>query len=601
MIAPPPTRRAFRPDKYNWTPGAVVVAKPGAGAELDIDAWVVEIAAENAASAPGDEASADLTLAATLKSPIILEALGVPVDFAGLTTALDEAEARIIRALAPLQVKQRNRIVRAARAIVQRGDTDAVAAFAIEGDEEAAAILAELVALYERGGESVMEEIEAQGPKPSAVDRVAKAAALAFLGALAAEAARSLVDRMRTAWGTAVLGQMRTGYNAAALDAAVTAPGERLLADVARRGSSTALGMGRMDAVGANADKVGREVWSAAMDENTCGPCAALDGEEFAVGEGPAAPYAGCEGGARCRCIRVPIAVSERAGAELSMRPFPVCADCGEPIAFAGQPCGGSWIAAGKTCRAGAGAHGKAKDISGELEGIAGRVGGGRSVVELQNMPENPLLYEVTRMQDMHGAADVLSPEEFDALPGDHTRVYRGVLGDEYASPERFAEDAVWYGRGVSGDGIYTSTKETEARSYAGGETRNVMSMAIKPDARVVEYDDLRKEYNAAVGDRGAAETRIRESYTERFNAVSRRVASGDLDRGSGGAEIRRIARLQEDEIKSYRHPLDGLDMGTYAAAKGYDVIRNNQFADRFVGEHYVVLNRRALVVRGRR
>lgn len=255
----------------------------------------------------------DLAAAAALKSPIILQALGVAVDFAGLTTALDEAEARIIRALAPLQAKQRNRIVRAARAIVQRGDTDAVAAFTIEGDEEAAAILAELVALYERGGESVMEEIEAQGPKPSAVDRVAKAAALAFLGALAAEAARSLVDRMRTAWGTAVLGQMRTGYNAAALDAAVTAPGERLLADVARRGSSTALGMGRMDAVGANADKVGREVWSAAMDENTCGPCAALDGEEFAVGEGPAAPYAGCEGGARCRCIRVPIAVSERA------------------------------------------------------------------------------------------------------------------------------------------------------------------------------------------------------------------------------------------------------------------------------------------------
>lgn len=36
-----------------------------------------------------------------------------------------------------------------------------------------------------------------------------------------------------------------------------------------------------------------------------------------------------------------------------AMHPFPVCVDCGEPITFAGKPCGGSFIEAGKTCRIG--------------------------------------------------------------------------------------------------------------------------------------------------------------------------------------------------------------------------------------------------------
>lgn len=251
--------------------------------------------------------------AGALKSPIMLEALGIAVDFAGMTSALDEAEARIIRDLAPLQEKQRNRLLIAARKIVRDGDAEAIDDFTIQHDKEQAAILAALVALYEAGGENALAEIEGQGVKPSKVERVAKAAAVAYLTVLAAEAARSLADRLRTAWGSAVVGQIQTGYNADALAAAITAPGDRLLADVARRGSSTALGMGRSDAVGANAKGVKLEIWSAMLDENSCDPCKALDGQEFAVGEGPAAPYvAGCAGGAKCRCIRIPIAVSER-------------------------------------------------------------------------------------------------------------------------------------------------------------------------------------------------------------------------------------------------------------------------------------------------
>lgn len=253
-----------------------------------------------------------------LKSPIMLEALGVAVDFAGMESALDEAEARIIRDLAPLQEQQRRRLVNAAKDIVKKGDVEAVAGFNIQGDKEEAAILAALVALYEAGGKNALAELEQQGVKPSKVAAASKAAALVYLGGVAAEAARSLVDRLRTAWGAAVIGQIQTGWNADALLVDIAAPGERLLLDVARRGSSTALGMGRTDVSAANAAAVAYELWSAVMDKATCrggeiwpsrpATCWELDGTEFAVGEGPPVWNPDCKGRWRCRCLRIAIA-----------------------------------------------------------------------------------------------------------------------------------------------------------------------------------------------------------------------------------------------------------------------------------------------------
>ena len=277
-----------------------------------------DVADVNDPNAPEGEdmaarAWAGVTLAATdLQSPIMLNALGIVVNFAEMSTRLDDAEARIVTALAPLQAKARTLLLNAAREIIAKGDADALAKFELKSDKEREAIAAILATVYDYGAEQVGAELESQGAKPKPPAKADKAAALALLGVAAAEMARALSDRLRTAWGAAVVDQMRTGYDRAALDAAVTVPGERLLADVARRGPTVALGMGREDAVAASGG-VAELLYSAMMDSAVCsGPdaemrCKQLDGTRYPAGTRGIVPNVHCKGGQRCRCITVPV------------------------------------------------------------------------------------------------------------------------------------------------------------------------------------------------------------------------------------------------------------------------------------------------------
>lgn len=249
-----------------------------------------------------------------LVSPGVLAALGISVNFAEMTRQLDDVEAQIVAALAPLQEAQRRRLLIAAQGIVKRRDVEALRRFTVQSDQEREALEKILGAVYEFGADQVASELASQGATAEDPSSDDKEAAAAFLAVTAGEMARALADRMRTAWGTAVVGQMRTGYDKTALEAAVTAPGERLLADVARQATGVAFATGRADAAQANKAAIGKEVWSAVMDDGTCSGspaehrCRQLDGQTFAVGEGPACPNANCKGGYRCRCVRIAVA-----------------------------------------------------------------------------------------------------------------------------------------------------------------------------------------------------------------------------------------------------------------------------------------------------
>lgn len=291
--APWPSAAEDRTDKYVWAPEDII--------------WTV---------VPEGDAPETILAATDLQSPIMLNALGIVVNFAEMSTRLDDAEARIVKALAPLQAKARTLLLNAAREIIAKGDADALAKFELKSDKEREAIAAILATVYDYGAEQVGAELESQGAKPKPPAKADKAAALALLGVVAAEMARALNDRLRTAWGAAVVDQMRTGYDRAALDAAVTVPGERLLADVARRGPTVALGMGREDAVAASGG-VKEMLYTAMMDDFVCsGPdeemrCKQLDGTRYPVKDGGyrgLCPNPQCKGRQRCRCILVPVA-----------------------------------------------------------------------------------------------------------------------------------------------------------------------------------------------------------------------------------------------------------------------------------------------------
>jgi len=96
---------------------------------------------------------------------------------------------------------------------------------------------------------------------------------------------------------------------------------------------------------------------------------------------------------------------------------------------------------------------------------------------------------------------------------------------------------------------------KSTALGYAGGKKTGVLRAALRPDARVVAYEDLHKEYHSHY-----------DSLPE--GSTARRVWS---------------------------------DPGAYATARGYDAIRivkTDKFGQAIdLAETFVILNRTALIV----
>lgn len=244
-----------------------------------------------------------------LESLVKIEALGIGVRFAEMVGALDRGEARMVDRVSKLQQKQARRLAAIGGKIIRGKSWDQLAAQELPSDEEAAAILAELEDLYDMGEEEYGRELQSQGASPQKVED--KSASKALLAAFALFAGARLADRMLSAWGAEVLSGARGKYDATAVAEGIGSGAGKLLADLARQGASTALGLGRTDAATANGGAIDRELYTTMMDGNVCSPCVQYDGQEFAVGEGPSCPNPECEGGDRCRCVRVPVVGKE--------------------------------------------------------------------------------------------------------------------------------------------------------------------------------------------------------------------------------------------------------------------------------------------------
>jgi hypothetical protein len=242
-----------------------------------------------------------------LESLVKIEALGIAVRFSEIEDALDRGEQRIIDRVAKLQAKQAKRLAARGAKIVKDEAWDQLSAEELPSAEEAAAIEAELLDLYGMGEDEYGRELTSQKVTPAAVPAEDKGPSRALIAAFALFAGKRLADRMLNAWGAAVLQGGRGSYDAAAVGKAIGDGGGKLLADLARQGASTAAGLGRADAAATNGDQIKGELYSTRLDGNVCGFCSQYEGTEWAIGEGPSVPNPDCEGGPRCRCIRVPI------------------------------------------------------------------------------------------------------------------------------------------------------------------------------------------------------------------------------------------------------------------------------------------------------
>lgn len=246
-----------------------------------------------------------------LESVVKLEALGIQPRFEIMEGRMDKGASSIAESVGALQKKAAKRTAAEVYKLLRDGDVDSLAdalrALDVPAGEEEAAILAELEAIYELGVDEYWGELRDQGGQATErPDAERSGSDLGLLAAIAAGLAGGLADRMKQAAISAGLQGLVTGQlDRNALLAAIGPASEKLLGQLALQGVALALNVGRQSVADANAERIDREIYTAAMDDNTCQPCAKYDGQEFAVGEGPACPNPECEGGARCRCTRV--------------------------------------------------------------------------------------------------------------------------------------------------------------------------------------------------------------------------------------------------------------------------------------------------------
>ncbi|MBK8260281.1 MAG: hypothetical protein IPK80_02965 [Nannocystis sp.] len=219
-----------------------------------------------------------------LKSVIMLEALGIPVEFRRMAEGMDGARDRIAGRLTPRQEAIAKKVATDMEKLVKRGDAAALADYRIPYDDEAAIIEDELRQVYGLGGDALAAELRAQGIEPKDTDRKEEAAALLLLGASAKSSASSLSERMATAAKYAAITygfyRLATGgkVDNAAMAAAITAAPTQMLGKMGSSLAVQALGLGRNGVATANAAAVDYYVNTEQMDLNTCIECAEADG-----------------------------------------------------------------------------------------------------------------------------------------------------------------------------------------------------------------------------------------------------------------------------------------------------------------------------------
>lgn len=169
-------------------------------------------------------------------------------------------------------------------------------------------------------------------------------------------------------------------------------------------------------------------------------------------------------------------------------------------------------------------------------------------------------LAALAKKQGFDGKPDVVNSKDMDQLVADgrHTEIFRGVTGVKGKSAaalvEQFRTGDYYAGLGIHGSGTYTSHDRKTAFQFAGSKKQGVLRAAIRPEAKVIGYDELYKGYKAHY-----------DSLPE--GSVARRVWS---------------------------------DPGIYAAARGYDAIRVvqvnrlTQQVDR--PDWFIILNRTAVI-----
>ena len=261
-------------------------------------------------------------------------------------------------------------------------------------------------------------------------------------------------------------------------------------------------------------------------------------------------------------------------------------------------------------------------------EGLYDEVVGDRDIYSVVDH-NDALLRAIIREQGFNAKPNIVSAGRFNELADEGwTIVYRGINAETEDDLARYIanfldEDDFYVGRGVYGNGVYTSDIYETALEYsqtaglgigeqASGQAASgrVLNIAISPEANIVNVEDIRKEWSKRL-------QRIRERGSALYDELpTREVPHPYLD----GETM--IEKIPVDDIRpgdpfygiaqefksnmQMQNLLDAIDdVGKFAAMEGVDVIEvtdirtfNAQFQIvELPDTYYVILNRGAIAV----
>jgi hypothetical protein len=189
------------------------------------------------------------------------------------------------------------------------------------------------------------------------------------------------------------------------------------------------------------------------------------------------------------------------------------------------------------------------------------------------------LLQELYDIADYNGKPKLLTKTQLDAeIQNGAIEVFRGVVGETDAEAKGYIRDyktgTHYAGRGIYGNGTYTSTWRETALSYSSGDESNVMRMALSKDAKVITYEEARK----ATSDEFL---KVHDAHMKKVSEINQRGG----DRGELQEEL--------EQYDAQRALID--DPGYWAVMNGYDAMTVSPGSPN--EKYYVVFNRGKMMV----
>lgn len=188
-------------------------------------------------------------------------------------------------------------------------------------------------------------------------------------------------------------------------------------------------------------------------------------------------------------------------------------------------------------------------------------------------------LKAILQAQGFTAKPTVLSADEFAVLEQLGTPIiHRGLTASSTKSVDQmikeFKDGEMYVGTGVAGNGVYAGTDLNYVIKYAGDNPDNVITMALSPQAKVIDMEDAKN----------GAKTASNAFYDKAFKRPYNNPEMGKF--------VDSFGDLTEEQARQlgilFRDP------GRYAAVNGYDAIKH---VDED-GGIYVILNRGAVRVK---